>query len=179
MMGSGMRTGVATAVATVATVGILTLTALPAAASSSHKTTTTTHPKKKAHKAKGITKAAAGKQYLADTASYNAALAPAKSALNNVTSLSQLSGILGPVVTQLQSADSVILRQQWPSGVRADIKTLVTADGLVAGDLTGLENANVSNAGSIEANLTRDADGAAADSNIVRSDLGLPPAPSS
>lgn len=169
-----MRTWKRVAVSAVMGVGVLALTALPAAATT-HKTTTTTHPKKKAHKSKGIAKSAAGKQFLADIAPYNAADDTFSAKSKSVTQYSQLASLVAPVVASLQSFDAVALRQQWPAGVKQDIKTMVTADGAYEGDLSALGNADAANISSVEASVTKDGNTSAADSNIVRSDLGLPP----
>jgi hypothetical protein len=144
---------------------LLTLCSTPA-------TTTTAAPAT-------TSESAAAQQYLADIAPYNAAVSTAQTALNSATEMSQLPAIIGPAVTAMQNADNLLLRQQWPAGVRQDIKTKVAADGAVIGDLTSLETANASDASSIEANIGRDANASAADANIVRSDLGLPPPPGS
>lgn len=151
-------------------VGLLSLAA-PAGATT-HKTTTTTHPKKTHHK--GITKAAAGKQYLADVGPFNIAANAYSSGLRTTTKFSQLAALAAPLLAASQTFDSAALRQQWPSGVRADIKALVSADGAEEGDLESLETADATNIDQINASLTKDGNTTAADSNIVRSDLGLP-----
>jgi hypothetical protein len=148
------------------------------ASATTHKTTTTTHPKKKHHKAKGITESAAGKQYLADVDAYNAASATYDVAIKSA-SYAQLPTIVPPLLAASRAFDSSVLRQQWPSGVKADIKTLVSADGLAEGDLQSLETANALTFSAIAASLQKDENASTQDSNIVRSDLGLLPPPTS
>jgi hypothetical protein len=134
----------------------------------------TTHKKPVAHP-KAMTEKAAAKQYLADVAPYNAANDAFSNASKGVTQSSQLEGVVAPLLAALQTFDSLILRQMWPASDRQDVKALVAAGGLVAGDLSSLEAANGLDISTIEANLSRDGNASSSDANILRSDLGLPP----
>jgi len=67
-----------------------------------------------------------------------------------------------------------MLRQQWPSVAKADVKSLVIAAGAELGDLNSLATINDSNASTIETNLSKDIAATGTAANIVRADLGLP-----
>jgi hypothetical protein len=121
------------------------------------------------------TESSAAQQYLADVAPFNAAVNTYTASFNSSTQYSQLPALVTPLVTALQTFDSLVLRQQWPASVKQDIKTMVAADGVYQGDLQSLESANALNISTIDASVSRDANASTEDSNIVRSDLGLPP----
>jgi hypothetical protein len=60
-----------------------------------------------------------------------------------------------------------------------DLKAVVTAQALLQGDLASLAAVNALNASSFAQTVTRDAGALRAATAIVRSDLGLPPPPTS
>jgi len=60
-----------------------------------------------------------------------------------------------------------------------DPKAVITAQALLPGDLASLEAVNALNASSFAQTVTRDARALRAATAIVRSDLGLPPPPTS
>lgn len=66
-----------------------------------------------------------------------------------------------------QASNAELLRGDWPTNVKADIRAEVLADGPLLGDLADA----ATNAGSV----VRDSGPANAAANIVRADLGLPP----
>jgi len=141
----------------------------------------TNHHKSKQHKpkAKVITISAAGKQYLAIVtpvnATLNAFVTRAKSWSSSTTNSEALSDAQ-PAITALQSAESELLADQWPSGDTADVKTLVSDIGPLSGDLQGLGTINLLNASSWASTFQRDASTLSSAVAIVRHDLGLPPA---
>jgi hypothetical protein len=112
-----------------------------------------THPK-------GITQAQAAKQYLADVALVNA--------LPQSTKPPAYAAAVGKL-------DTMLLRQRWPSGVRADIRALVVADAALVGDYYAFPSSNILNGSALNATTQKDADADTTAANIVRSDLGLPP----
>ena len=123
------------------------------------------------------TEAQAGQQYLADIAPLNAAVAAFKADTN--TDLSALPGEVAPIVSAAQTFESTILRQQWPSNTKADIKTLATEVGTFESDVSNFGSSSALDISSAEQTMVQ-ADGTfGADSNIVRADLGLPPPPAS
>jgi hypothetical protein len=122
----------------------------------------------------GISVSAAGKQYLADVAPVNAATDTAKSAFDAATTAPQLAAAAAPLVASIETLNSTMLRQQWPSVAKADVKSLVIAAGAELGDLNSLATINDSNASTIETNLSKDIAATGTAANIVRADLGLP-----
>jgi hypothetical protein len=123
-----------------------------------------------------ITESEAGQQYLADIAPLNAAVTAFKGDTND--DLSAIAGEVAPIVSAAQTFESTILRQQWPSNTRADIKTLATEVGTFESDVSNFGSSSASDISSAEQTMVQ-ADGTfGADSNIVRADLGLPPPPS-
>jgi hypothetical protein len=124
---------------------------------------------------KGITKGAAGKQYLADIAPANAAANTAHNQANGATTVADLAKAVAPVIITYNKFDSLLLRQKWPNGVKTDIHTLVVADSAYIGDLNAVSNASALNLSALGATISRDGQITEADSNIVRADLGLPP----
>jgi hypothetical protein len=86
----------------------------------------------------------------------------------------QLSGLISPLIAATITFNREALAVAWPTNVRADIRTLVTDDGAVMGDLESLNSTDPSTVSQALAAWSRDsstADNAAA---IVRADLGLP-----
>jgi hypothetical protein len=81
-----------------------------------------------------------------------------------------------PVIVSFEKADNALLRVQWPPAIRGDIKVLVNADGAVVGDLQSLSRQNATSIGQWATQYSKDSAQAVAAVNVVRSDLGLPPA---
>jgi hypothetical protein len=127
------------------------------------------------HHPKGITTASAAKQYLADIAPANAAATTAHNQAKGAATVADLAKAVAPVIVSYNKFDSLLLRQRWPSGVKTDIHTLVVADSAYIGDLNAVSNASAVNLSALGATISRDGQITEADSNIVRSDLGLPP----
>jgi hypothetical protein len=106
---------------------------------------------------KDITQAQAAKQYLADVAPANALPKSTKPPA---------------YAAAVHKLDTLLLRQRWPSGTRADVRALVAADAAVVGDYNASPNSSVGSAHDATTQKDVEADSTAA--NIVRSDLGLP-----
>jgi hypothetical protein len=123
-------------------------------------------------KPKPITRAQAAKQYLADVAPVNAAENVAKAQPQPVT-ISAGVKVLTPVVAANTKFESLVLRQQWPAGDKADIKALVVAYSVYNGDLNSWATTRGDSAW--QTTTSRDRATASADANIVRADLGLAP----
>jgi hypothetical protein len=122
-----------------------------------------------------VAKMQAGQQYEADVAPLNAAVAAFKSNTDN--DLSALPAEVAPIITAGQTFESTVLRQQWPSNVKADIKTVATADGTFLGAVSNFGSSTVAGITSAEQAMVQADSTFVADSNIVRADLGLPAPP--
>jgi hypothetical protein len=88
-----------------------------------------------------------------------------------------LGAIVAPLLAASRKFDSLILRQQWPTATKPDVKALVAAEGLFEGDLEALENTDAADLATVNANAARDENASSADANILRSDLDYRPLP--
>lgn len=147
----------------------------PALASTKHKV-------KPKHPSSTITVKAAGRQYLALVNPVNTTIATFVSQANgwsDSTTDAQAEADAQPVIKDLQNLQTGLLRDRWPSVARNDIKALVQSIAPLVGDLEGLASLNLLSASSWETTFERDASSTGTAANIVRSDLGLPPAKNS
>jgi hypothetical protein len=124
---------------------------------------------------KGITQAKAAKQYLADIKPVNAVGDLVNPAVKAATTAAGQAKAVAPWLAIVVKFDSLVLRQQWPTGVKGDIRALVVDDAAVIGDYQALSSASPLNISSLDASLSRDNQADTTASNIVRADLGLPP----
>jgi hypothetical protein len=120
---------------------------------------------------KSITKAQAAKQYLADVAPENAA-ADAASTQPSATIPEEVTA-LAPVIAADTKFASLLSHQQWPSGIKADIKTLVVTVYKELGDEKALSSQTALTLASWSTSITADGNGSTAAANVVRKDLGL------
>jgi hypothetical protein len=130
-----------------------------------------------------MTKEQAAKAYLA-------AIAPATDALRGLqakanawtdsTPSSQAAADAKPTVDALTTLRSKLLAlaAAYPAAA-ADLKAAVNAQAIVQADLANLGTVNTFNASSWVQQFVKDASATTAASAIVRSDLGLPPPPTS
>jgi hypothetical protein len=182
MVGKSLIVAAVTAVATLAIAGCggssnTTPTTTPAvpAATTSQTTSATTSP--------GMTKKEAGKAYLAAIAPANEAIKAfgkkAESWTNSTTG-SQAAGDATPLNDALTALRPKLLTlaTDYPAAA-TDLKALVTAYAPLQGDLENLVAVNQLNAASWLQAFTQHASATEAASAIVRSDLGLPPRPTS
>lgn len=91
----------------------------------------------------------------------------AQAALQAVTDLSQAQPKADALIRAVQQVDAALLRASWPVKIRADIESLIRAQGPFLGDLADV----VANSDK----LARDSGPANAAANILHADLGLPP----
>jgi hypothetical protein len=122
---------------------------------------------------------ALAQQYLALVAPYNSAVGTFQikyNALPNSPSMSQLNAICSPMATALQTYIDGVLRLPLPASILPDAHALATMAGTVEADLNNVGNPTV-NAWSTK--LLQDFSQASTAANVLRSDLGLPPPPSS
>jgi hypothetical protein len=122
---------------------------------------------------KGITQAKAAKQYLADVKPVNAANIATHVRAQGATTPTALGKAASPWIAAMGKFDSLVLRQQWPSSVKADIKALVVADSAVVGDWNAMSGSSAFNISALTASISRDQQTSSIDATIVRSDLGL------
>lgn len=110
--------------------------------------------------------ASAGKPLSYYAAQYLRTIGPLNSALDNLPDNATQTQ-LEQFVFVIRRADNSLLREQWPSAqVTADVQSLVRANGPVIGDLMNDDPQG----------FVRDQNSASAAADIVRADLGLPPA---
>jgi hypothetical protein len=128
-----------------------------------------------------LTQADAGAKYLALISPANAALDKinAEPALPDNATLQQAQTQLQPYATALQTFDLQALRVHWPMSAVADMKTLVTSDAVVINDIESIGGQDVLSITAWENQIGQDAGKSNAGAQIMRADLGLPPAPSS
>ncbi len=106
-------------------------------------------------------------------AQYLRIVTPANDAIDTLkssTGVSQLQARANAVAQAFQTADDQLLRAQWPASVTPDIRAMVLADGPVIVDLRDLINTYES--GTLQTALGS----STAAAQVVRADLGLPPA---
>ena len=128
-----------------------------------------------------ISKAQAGQTYLADIGPANAALNALVAHAHtwtDATTSTQAAADVQPVTPALDKLRNQLLSlaQQYPAAA-SDIKSLVTAYTPLEGDLQLLATVNAFSVSSWLQQFARDASNTKAAAAIVRSDLGLPPAP--
>ena len=120
-------------------------------------------------------------QYLADANPADAALAKgaaeATAWANAGSPAGKLPGIVDPMVSALHTFDAKLAAQTWPASAKADVHTLTVAVATVAAQWAALATAD-SPLGDlvIEAQLVKSEPAVNAAANVVRLDLGLPPA---
>lgn len=124
-----------------------------------------------------MTREQAGKRYLAAVAPLNAATA----AYDAVVKTSPAPTAAGPsafhLADALVRADSQLLRlaQEYPP-IAQDVRALIGADALTEGDLRSIVAQNASTLPTWTQHFAADNAKAATAANVVRTDLGLPPA---
>lgn len=97
-------------------------------------------------------------------------VAPANTAIDGMNSDNPSQTQLNDVAAKYRAADIALLRAHWPTPkTQADIETMVRADGAVIADLEQNNGAD----------FARDSETAAADAQVIRAELGLPPVPTS
>lgn len=121
----------------------------------------------------------AAKQYLADVAPANTALAAFDKAVTKWTksdgTAAQTNPFVKPCVAALNRVDNQLTEQRWPANTTADMHALIVAIAAVEGDIAGLPSLNLLSVSSWVAAFTRDATVERAAVNTVRHDLHLPP----
>jgi hypothetical protein len=126
-----------------------------------------------------LTRKEAADKYLEILGPANAALAKwqkqAQSYTDDTTA-EEIGKDTAPVAAALDDASAALLRVQWPSSVAPDVKELVRAHGPLAGDFRSVSSQTIFSVQNWITQLQQDAGKAHAAANIVRSDLGLPPA---
>jgi hypothetical protein len=127
-----------------------------------------------------MTKAQAAQAYLSAVGPANAALKQFEKKAggwNDSTTASEVQAAADPVVKAARQYQQgvIALARSYPPAA-ADLKALVTADAPFVADLSTASTLNALNASSWVQQLARDANNATTAANIVRSDLGLPPA---
>lgn len=111
-------------------------------------------------------------------AQYERLVAPvvaAEAGVTNTTEIATLKKQLAPVATSIRTFDRELLAHDWPESAKADVKALVVADGASVDDLESLDGQTVLSIGSWTNQLRSDFGRSTAASEVVRSDLGLPP----
>jgi hypothetical protein len=120
-----------------------------------------------------------GQKYLQIIGPANGALAKWQEQANSYTDSTTAEEIgrdTAPVAAAIDDASAALLRVQWPSSIAPDVKELVRSYGPLSGDFRSVSNQTVFSVQNWITQLLQDAGKAHAASNIVRSDLGLPPA---
>ena len=97
-------------------------------------------------------------------------------AWNDQTTNTQASNDAAPVIAAIDDASNKLLRVPWPASTATDVKELTRAMAAMSGDLGGLQTLSMLDASSWATQFSQDVSTAHTDANIVRADLGLPPA---
>lgn len=121
----------------------------------------------------------AGNHYLAIIGQFNSALTTFQNAIKaqgTTLTSTALGTAAAPVAQALQKVDQELSAYSWPKKARADITSLVQADGALLGDLSSAGTVNALTASSWIQQLARDESTAATDSGLVRGALKLPQA---
>jgi hypothetical protein len=120
-----------------------------------------------------------GQRYLRIIGPTNAALAAFKTRVagyDKSTTDGQLAADLAPLVVAIQQGDKALLPADWPPPVAADVKGLVTANRAFVVDLRAAKSQGGLSSGRWVNQPTKYNRKLAAAANVVRADLGLPPA---
>jgi hypothetical protein len=126
-----------------------------------------------------LPEAQAGQMYLSDLAPVHSAVAAfltVTTTWNLTTTRAQATADAAPLMAAIRTFDSELSSTPWPANASADVQTLITEDKVIIADLTGLDVITHATVGAWEVNIAADTDVDASDSNLVRSDLGLPQA---
>ena len=128
-----------------------------------------------------MTKPQAGQAYLAAVGPYNEAwdrFEKQAAGWTDSTTANEVQAAADPVVKAARGyqAEVLALAKSYPPAT-ADLKALVNAAGPFIADLASASTLNARNVNSWVRQAARDASNANAAANIVRSDLGLPGAP--
>jgi hypothetical protein len=118
------------------------------------------------------TKAEFGQRYLELVAPLNAAIDTLRNrtkGYNDSTPASRIRADAALATAALEHFDNAILRADWPSAVKADVRALVRTDAALQSDLEQIADTDD------WTQLTRDAEASSSAANVVRADLGLPP----
>jgi hypothetical protein len=148
----------------------------PPASSTSTTTTTVVSPTTLAPTTTSSVKADAG-IYVAAAAKANAAAASfgtAADAWPASETGAQAEAAAGPLISAMKAFVTSLTDGAWPADATTDVHTLVSAAGAVIGDLDGLD-AVTSLSGWVQ-QLAHDEGSLGTDADLVRHDLGLPPA---
>jgi hypothetical protein len=115
-----------------------------------------------------------GQAFLSLEAPYHAALVTLNNHMDGgVASNKALAACTAPVATALQQLDSSLLRLPWPNEILPDVHSLVTAHGVLLGDL---ENAmNETDFTTWLSQTQTDVSKTGSASQILLADLHLPP----
>ena len=171
---------------------ILAATALTACGSTSSGTTTTAPPTTTTASTTttsvsttttsttaALTVQAAAGIYVAAANKGNAALKAFGNAANNWPSSetgAQAEQAAQPTIVALKQFTTTLTDTQWPSGAVADAHSLASEIGSIVGDLESLSSVNIFSTSNWVQQFTHDAQTSATDANLLRHDLGLPPA---
>jgi hypothetical protein len=98
---------------------------------------------------------------------------------SNSTTNAQAESDAEPAIAALESLTTTLTNDKWPTDATADVHALIGDIGAITGDLQGLSTVNLLNASTWEQTFLRDLASGKSAVALVRSDLGLPPAPSS
>jgi hypothetical protein len=100
----------------------------------------------------------------------------AVTAWNLTTTRAEATAAAAPLTAAVRTFDSELASTPWPSSATAAVQTLLAQDKVIIADLTALDAITHATVAAWEVNIAADTDVDAADSNLVRSDLGLPQA---
>jgi hypothetical protein len=119
------------------------------------------------------TRAQQASKFLAIVGPYNKVVTALNHNHSNPTTDAQVTAMFAPLVKASQTFDNKILRAGFTGQAAVDARTMVTADGAVIADLEAL---TLESATTQESTVVHDEGIVNGDDNILRSDLGLPPA---
>jgi len=126
-----------------------------------------------------LSQVAAGQDYLADLAPVHSAVAAflaATTTWNLTTTRAETTADDAPLTAAVRTFDQELASTSWPANATADVQTLITEDRVIIVDLTELDTITHATIAAWELNIAADTRVDASDSNLVRSDLGLPQA---
>jgi len=120
-------------------------------------------------------RSAVGQGFAAASDALTTAVTQVKTALASVTSVSQIVGPITKYATALDSFDNTVLHLGASGQTATDIRTVVTYNGAIIGELNALGSQTPATLPAWESAISVNQGKAAQATDAVRADLGLPP----
>ena len=125
-----------------------------------------------------VAMAAAGAAYLADVQKVDVGVNDFTKALreSGATTAAQAATEAAPAIAALATFQTTLTTYPWPKAVVPAITALIGASTAIEGDLKSIGSQTAKSIGAWNQQFGRDGERSHADANVVRRELGLPPA---